>query len=95
MTYNCTVTAPRAVEWAIHRSLIRGSERFDAAERIGIDIQPRNASSQISTITLTPITYAAALENNISIIVVTCAAFEDVFDNMPAIQQYGVFIVCK
>ena len=95
MTYNCTVPAPRSIIWAIGRWQIQRSDDFDAATSIGIYVEPPNTNSQMSTITLSQMTWDAALEGNVAIIAVTCLSVEGMLDNIIAVQTYGVFIVCK
>lgn len=78
--------------------IIRRNEEFDEiAADFGVYIEPPNTNSQMSTFTLTQMTWDIALENNADIIPVRCASTsnpESIFDDIIPTQIYQVFIVC-
>ena len=99
VTYICTANFPRSVLWVLGDDIIRRNEEFDEiAANFGVHIEPPNTNSQISTFTLTQMTWDVALENNADIIPVRCTLTsnpESIFDDAIATQIYQVFIVCK
>ena len=99
VTYTCTANFPRSFVWIVGNDIIRRNEEFDEiAADFGIYIEPPNPNSQMSTFTLTQMTWDVALENNFDIVPVMCASTsnpESLFDDFIVAQIYQVFVVCK
>jgi hypothetical protein len=103
VTYTCTANFPRSVLWILGNSnvdnLIRSNSEFDSiAADFGIYIEPPNPNSQISTITLTQMTWDFALENNFDIVPVACASTSDpvsLFDDLVVSLIHQAIIICK